>query len=128
MTREVRKHYKNIMIVHQWEEQGVRRLHLGILTRRQFDLSDRRLRGTPGAGQPGWLIDDFSGSWIDSDPLTWLKLVSYCVAAVAAAPGRQRHAVVLPPAMLERLASSVQGADEAFRLFDCPAQAMQWAR
>jgi hypothetical protein len=123
----------NNMIVLQWEEKGVSRLHLGILTRRQFDSSEQNLRSSPLAASVSWLIDDFRGSWIDSDLLEWLDRIAACVAAVAATRGMRRHAVVIASEMIQRLLPCLLRLDiasvwqsETTRLFDCPLKAKRW--
>ena len=73
------------MIVLQWEEQGLSRVHLGILSRRQFDASEHSLRGSPVAASLAWLIDDFRGSWVDLERSAWLEQMAACLAVAAAA-------------------------------------------
>ena len=121
------------MIVLQWEEKGVSRLHLGILSRRQFDSSEQNLRSSPFAVSVAWLIDDFRGSWVDLELSIWLERIAACVALVAATQGQRRHAVVVAAEMSRRLMRCLLRLDIASvwqsgttRLFDCPLQARRW--
>lgn len=121
------------MIELQWEEQGVSRLHLGILSRRQFNASEQNLRSSPLAASVVWLIDDFRGSWVDLDLSTWLDQIAACVALVATTHGQRRHAVVVAAEMSQRLMRCLWRLDLAsvwqsgtIRLFDCPLEARRW--
>jgi hypothetical protein len=121
------------MIVLQWEEKGVSRLHLGILSRRQFDASEQNLRSSPFAASVAWLIDDFRGSWVDLDLSIWLERIAACVAVVAAMHGHRRHAVVVASEMNRRLMRCLLRLDivsvwqsGTTRLFDCPHMARRW--
>lgn len=121
------------MIVLQWEEKGVSRLHLGILSRRQFNSSEQSLRSSPFAASVAWLIDDFRGSWVDVDLSTWLERIAACVALVAATHGQRRHAVVVASGISQRLLRCLFRLGIASvwqsgmtRLFDCPLKARRW--
>ena len=121
------------MIVLQWEEQGVSRLHLGVLSRRQFNSSEQNWRSSPFAASVAWLIDDFRGSWVDRDLSTCLERIAACVALVAATHGQRRHAVVVAAEMSRRLLRGLLRLDIASvwqsgttRLFDCPLEARRW--
>ena len=123
----------NKMIVLQWEEQGVSRVHLGILSRRQFDASWQSLRSTPCAASVAWLIDDFRGSWIERDLPSWLDRIAACVAAMASSCGQRRHAVVVASDLVGGLLRRLLRLDLAsvrpggtIRLFDCPLEARRW--
>lgn len=114
---------KQKMIVHQWGEAGASRIHLGILSRRQFELSEqsRRTRALT------WLLDDFRGSWIEPDPQSWLSQIQDCVKSVSAGPALQRHAIVLPVSMTAAL--ECLAADRAAGivcLFDSAVDAGLW--
>ncbi len=124
---------QNNMIVLQWEEKGVSRLHLGVLSRRQFDASEQNLRSSPLAASVAWLIDDFRGSWVDLELSIWLEQIAACVAVVAATHGQRRHAVVVASEMSRRLMRRLLRLDIASvwrngttRLFDCPLKARRW--
>ncbi len=122
------------MIVLQWEEQGLSRVHLGILSRRQFDASEHSLRGSPVAASLAWLIDDFRGSWVDLERSAWLEQMAACLAVAAAAHAHRRHAVVVVSEVSQRLMRYLRRVDIAqawpgcavTRLFDCPLQARRW--
>lgn len=123
----------NNMIVLQWEGQGVSRLHLGVLSRRQFNSSEQSLRSSPFAASVAWLIDDFRGSWVDLDLSTWLERIAACVALVATTHGQRRHAVVVASETSQRLMRYLLRLDLASvwqsgttRLFDCPFKARRW--
>lgn len=122
------------MIVLQWEETGVSRVHLGILSRRQFDASGQQLRHDSLATSVAWLVDDFRGSWIERDLSGWLDRIAACVAAVPACSGPRRHAVVVASGMVRRVLRRLLRLDLAAvrpggmtRLFDCPLAARRWA-
>ena len=118
------------MIAHQWETAGVSRVHLGLLRVRQFEISERGRLKLPQAQAQRWLLDDFRGSWVEPDPQAWLVRVRDCIAAVLAGPAPQRHAVVLPTAMVEALSGLLKapgGPAGTFGLFDCAVEARHWA-
>lgn len=118
------------MIVYHQEGQGVRRLHLGLFSHRQFDAFERQWRDNHAPQTVRWCLDDLSGIWVDTHAVTaWQDMVVHITRWMP--PKKSfRHAVLLPSALAHHWSDSNPGRCLArhITVLACPAKARSWVQ